>query len=290
MEGPWITAPKTPESTDKPGKSLTLIHDDDVAKSLGYQGGFVGGSTVMAITSPAIFASFGHNWYESGVYSARLSKPVFTGDEVRVIWEESEPDPGDKRKITFCLEKRDGLLTTFGWAALGEPGQKLKPPWERYLSPPAESADDLVPEMQVGDRYPDFDCCMTKDRIIPKFDGIHDYNWWYRVASPWGDPIVPPSELGIMALTGAVERTGDLASQRLQNSMWTGFEAVVYGPVFVGHNYHFQSWLCEKGKTARSVFFTTELTMDDEDGRRVAIFHHKSRHLISDIGDIESKP
>lgn len=56
MEGPWIKAPKTPESTDRPGKSLTLIHDDDVAKSLGYQGGF----TIMAITSPAIFASFGH--------------------------------------------------------------------------------------------------------------------------------------------------------------------------------------------------------------------------------------
>lgn len=55
MEGPWIKAPKTPESTERPGQSLTLIHDDDVAKSLGYQGGFVGGSTVMGITSPAIF-------------------------------------------------------------------------------------------------------------------------------------------------------------------------------------------------------------------------------------------
>jgi len=289
MKGLWIKAPKTPESTERQGKSLTLIHDDEVAKTLGYKGGFVGGSTLMAVTHLATFASFGHNWYECGAYSVRLAKPVFTEDEIRVVWEESEPDPGDKRKITFMLEKRDGERTTFGWAALGKPGQKLTPPWERNPVSFAEPADDLMSEMQVGDRHPDFECCMSKERFIPKFDQLGDYNWWYRVASPWGGPIVPPSELGIMVLSGTLQRVEDPARKKLRTSMWAGFEVVVNGPVFVDHNYHFKSLLCEMGKTERSLFLTDELTMDDDNGRRVAVIHNKSRHLIGDLVQVENK-
>ncbi len=279
MEGPWIKAPKTPESTEKP-ETPTLMHDDEVAKGLGFQGGFVGGSTLMAVTNSAIFASFGHNWYEGGAYSVKFAKPVYTGDEIRVVWEESEPDPDDKRKITFWIEKRDGTQTTFGWAALGEAGRKLTPPWERKPISPAETASDLLPEMKVGDKYPDFDCCLSKEMFIPKLDQIEDYNWWYRIASPWGEPIVPPSELGIMAAVGVVQQMENATMEILPTAVWAGFEVVVYGPVFIGHNYHLQSWLYEKCKTARStVFFTDELTVDDENGRRVAIIHNKNAIL-----------
>lgn len=85
----------------------------------------------MGVATPAIFASFRHEWYENGTYSVRYVRPVYAGDEIRVVWEEVEPDFGDSRKISFWLEKRDGEQTTFGWAALGEAGTKLMPPWER---------------------------------------------------------------------------------------------------------------------------------------------------------------
>lgn len=283
MEGPWIKVPKTPESTERSEKPITLIHDDEVAKSLGYKGGFVGGSTVMGISVPAIFASFSHIWYESGAYYIRLTKPVFAGDEVRVVWEEAKTDYGDKRKIAFHVEGRDGTQSAVGWAALGNPGEKLTPPWMREPAPPSESADDLIPEQRVGDEYPIFTTRMTRDKFIPKFDGIQDYNWWYRVTSPWGAPIVPPSELGIMCLSDTVQRAGDLKQTKLRNSIWSGFEAVVYAPVFVDRDYHFRSWICEQGKTPRSVFVTTEYIMNDENERRIAVLRHKARYLISDL-------
>lgn len=161
----------------------------------------------MGVATPAIFASFRHEWYENGTYSVRYVRPVYAGDEIRVVWEEVEPDFGDSRKISFGLEKRDGEQTTFGWAALGEDGTKLTPPWERGSFSPAEPADNLAPELHFGDKQPPFEVCLSKENQTNRLDKVCELDWWFRIASPWGAPIIHLGELGTTALTGAQLRT-----------------------------------------------------------------------------------
>ncbi len=281
MEGPWIEAPKTPESTSRPGPTVTLIHDDEVARSLGFKGGFVGGPVLMGVATPAIFASFGHEWYENGTYSVRWVRPVYAGDEIRVAWEEVKPDSGDSRKISFRLEKRDGEQTTFGWASIGEAGSELKPPWERGTATPAQSADDLAPELHVGDKQPPFEFCLSREDQIARLDKIRELDWWYRSVSPWGPPILHPSELGTLVLTGARQRTEPRPSRLPRTPMYAGFDVVFEGPMFVDRTYRSEPHLCDKGRTERSMFTVTEHRISDDRGKVVAIARGKGRYLLS---------
>jgi hypothetical protein len=286
--GPWVKVWKPPESATRPGPAITLIHDDEVAKSLGFAGGLVGGPTLAAVTTPAIFASFGHSWYENGAYSVRYVRPVYDQEEVRVVWQELKPDLGDKRKITFWLERRDGERTTFGWAALGGAAHKLTAPWERSIdaaAPPAESADDLLPNMHVGDTLSPFDCLMTREDILARHDRLEDRNWWYSVASPWGAPILPPDDLGVMVLQRPRQPQAEGETQRTtgRTPMYAGFDLVVYGPLFTDRTYRFHPRLVEKGRSERSVFFSYEYGIDDESGQRVAVARAKTRHFISTL-------
>jgi hypothetical protein len=286
MHGPWIKVPKPDDSRGRPGPKITEIHDDDKAKSLGYPGGFVGGITLANVTVPALFASFGHTWYENGAYTVNFAKPVFDQEEVRVVWEEVEPDPGDKNKIHFWLERRNGEQTTFGWAAVGEQGgQRVTPPWERAAQKPADPEEDLLPEIKLGEEH-EFEYSREKDVMIQQLGLLQDYNWWYRIASPWGDPILPPPEIAYMVMVGsAIAREGQQRSSRFRSFMDGGRELVVCGPLFSDRIYHILARTVEKGRTKRSVYFISEAFIDDEHGNRVAILRSRANHLIKDLID-----
>ena len=289
--GPWVKMKKPLESSQwGKGRSWvsTLIHDDAAARALGFAGGFVGGASLEGVMATAIFISFGHTWYESGASSVRILKPVYNDEEVRVVWEESETDPGDKRKIAVWLEKQDGDRVAAGWAAIGEPGEKLTPPWQRNptrAASPPESADDLLPYHAVGDTYPLREYRVTKDEAAARLDSFGDQNLWYRLASPWGGPIINPSQVGdFLHRRGAedeVERPKERRSP--QFAMYVGVDVVVYGPVFLDHTYRIGGWLCEKGLSPRSAFLTREYTLEDDKGMRLAIARFPQRFLLSAI-------
>ena len=278
--GLWVRVQKPPVPI--PG---TLVHNDQPAQELGFSSGLVGGPTLAAVTIPALEASFSHHWYESGVYSVRFARPAYDGEEVRVVWEDSEPGQGEQRRIDFRVEKRDGERVTFGWAALGEPGQKLTPPWESTPAPAAEPAEDLMPYLHVGDTQPPFECRPSEDPrswVVSRLDMIDDRNLWYRVASPWGAPILTPVRISELTRQYAGPLI-QLTRLKMRTIMDAGFDVVVYSPVFIDGTYRVQSWLCDKGQSERSVFWTIGSSIDDSDGRRVAMVRLKSRRLISDL-------
>lgn len=290
MNGPWTKVPKPSESTTSGRPAVTSIHDDETARALGYAGGWVGGATLSGITALPIVAALGYRWYENGVYSVRFAKPVYDREEVRAVWEDSEPDLGDKRKLTFWIERRNGERTSFGWAAIGDTGQTPRPPWGRNPGRQAELADDLLPQMQVGDKLPSFECRMSKEQSIALLDQLEDWNWWCGMASPQGDHILSPMEIRGMLFLGerrdSPERqtTQTTRSRQLSPPIDAGFDVVVYRALFTDHTYHIESRLCEKWQSAHSVFWTSESGFDDENGRRVAVVRWKVAHLIEDLG------
>ena len=65
--------------------STNKIHDDDVARSLGFRGGLVPGVDVYAYLCHVPAEQWGERWVERGAISARFASPVYDGDAVSVV-------------------------------------------------------------------------------------------------------------------------------------------------------------------------------------------------------------
>lgn len=70
-------------------ESANKIHDDTVAKSLGFRGGLVPGVDVYAYLCHIPAEEWGRDWLERGTMTARFASPVYDGDIVTV---EGPPD------------------------------------------------------------------------------------------------------------------------------------------------------------------------------------------------------
>ena len=68
-------------------ESANKIHDDAVARNLGFSGGLVPGVDVLAYLTHLPAANWGRAWLEGGALSGRLQSPVYDGDAVEVIAE-----------------------------------------------------------------------------------------------------------------------------------------------------------------------------------------------------------
>src|SRR5260370_21098087 len=66
------------------GHSANKIHDDAVARQLGFRGGLVPGVTVYAYMTRPLVAACGREWVEGGTASVRFVKPVYAGEVVTV--------------------------------------------------------------------------------------------------------------------------------------------------------------------------------------------------------------
>jgi hypothetical protein len=65
-------------------ESANKIHDDSVARGLGFRGGLVPGVDVFAYLCHLPAQRWGRDWLERGTIEARFGAPVYDGDEVTV--------------------------------------------------------------------------------------------------------------------------------------------------------------------------------------------------------------
>ncbi len=65
-------------------ESANKIHDDTVAKNLGFRGGLVPGVDVYAYLCHLPAAAWGRDWLERGTITATFASPVYDGDTVDV--------------------------------------------------------------------------------------------------------------------------------------------------------------------------------------------------------------
>jgi len=122
--------------------STNKIHDDDVARGLGFRGGLVPGVDVYAYLCHLPAERWGREWVERGTMTARFRSPVYDGDLVEVI-AEPEPVPGGGEALTFELRDPSGEACAVGRASLpdepvGAPRQPREPGEWPVGDPPAE--------------------------------------------------------------------------------------------------------------------------------------------------------
>src|SRR5580692_4993348 len=92
--------------------SENKIHDDAVARRLGFTGGLVPGVAVYAYMAHMPVARWGRAWLENGIAECRLRKPVYDGALVRVT------AVADRDVLALAAES-GGLACATGEARMG---------------------------------------------------------------------------------------------------------------------------------------------------------------------------
>ncbi len=282
--GPWTMVNKPPSSIDVTAQGVlprTLIHDDETARAMGYKAGIVGGLTLLNVTAAAIPASFGQAWFEGGIFTVRHKNVGYEG-EYRAIWEIVPADSPDTRKMTFHLENREGGTSTYGWASTFKPGTKPVPPWERNRAVRQTTGRDAAPEVVVGATREPFDIVVNPEDVKEK-----DPNWWYRVASPWGGPILSPLDLASVFYHGRRINPA-YVEPKVRGPVLAGMDAgtdlVVYEPVFLSRTYTIGTKAADKWQTEKTAFSSTEYTFTDKrTGRLAAVVRNYGARQLRDL-------
>ncbi len=123
--------------------SENKIHDDATARRFGFSGGLVGGVHVYAYMTHQPLAHWGRAWLEHGIGDCRFTKPVYEGDIVEIVADETA-DGLDLRVISR------GEVCATGSAALPAP---VAPPVIaefQSTTPPAHDARTAADETSLA--------------------------------------------------------------------------------------------------------------------------------------------
>lgn len=120
--------------------STNKIHDDTVAKDLGFRGGLVPGVDVFAYLTHLPAANWGRAWLDGGAITGRFQTPVYDGDTVEVIAEPIERTGDDVTALDLTLFDSAGLGCAVGVALAA--------------APEAPPAVDFIPEAPLAQKPP----------------------------------------------------------------------------------------------------------------------------------------
>jgi acyl dehydratase len=93
-------------------ESANKIHDDAVARNLGFKGGLVPGVDVLAYLTHLPAANWGRAWLDDGAITGRFDRPTYDGDRVEVIAEPLD----DGAALDLTLFDSEGLGCAVGVA------------------------------------------------------------------------------------------------------------------------------------------------------------------------------
>jgi hypothetical protein len=124
MSTPTTTGSKLPTRTihtiNSARESKGSIHDDEKAREMGYEGGFVGGVTVLGYMMRVMHENFGRAWLESGQFNGRLRQPTYADVDVTVegtVVEEPSAANGGRGAGELRVLDPNGAVTAFASAS-----------------------------------------------------------------------------------------------------------------------------------------------------------------------------
>jgi acyl dehydratase len=149
--------------------STNKIHDDAVAKGLGFRGGLVPGVDVYAYLCHLPAEHWGEAWLERGTIWARFESPVYDGDEVEITATETG---GDVLELT--LDDSSGGRCAVGRAALatGAPPALVVDEWP--AGPPPAVPPPASEETITGPAFGCLEVTFHADRAGEYLDDIRE--------------------------------------------------------------------------------------------------------------------
>jgi hypothetical protein len=245
------------------------IHDDEAARSLGFEAAFVPGSTVATAAMPALFHFFGERWMEGGWYVFKFVTPVYTSNDVRETGRLE-----DSGSIEVRLETSEGRLCCTGMAGLG-----YERPWDATQDG-RQGAGLALPGVELGITYDEREFQVSAESSLALLDSAGDETPWYRDASAWGPPLVPPERLMNVALD--LTRSRRLQIDGVRNpGMWAEHALALRKPLFIETPYVIREHVADKGRSGRTVFLTYEFSIHSLEGEELASGRHKVKWLAA---------
>ncbi len=259
------------------------LHDDNMARDLGFRAGPIEGPTHFSQFIPLLHHVFGNAWFEHGCISAHYQNMVIEGEEVRAF---AQLPAKKSSSIHIWAEKREGTPVLTGTASIGpDYGQTELAKRMAALRP----ANQLVimrdlkvgqkgagnPEkvrmgfdQHMGNRYP--------FSLNDKLKVITEPSPWYTrdggVSSPWGRAIIPFEMISVLleySVAKAGFRTrgpavGLFAAQEIK---------LIKGPLFVDHPYELE----------REIIALSESKRTESNWVRTRVYDGMTRELVAEM-------
>ncbi|MEJ7585868.1 MAG: hypothetical protein WKF43_17695 [Acidimicrobiales bacterium] len=148
--------------------SSNKIHDDAVARSLGFRGGLVPGVDVYAYLCHLPAERWGREWLERGTITARFDAPVYDGDEVEITGAVAHDD-----QLELTLVDSSGNRCAHGRAT--RPGKT--PTLTPVSLPSARPPDDppaATPEVLTDATFGAIEATFVADRAAEYLDDVRE--------------------------------------------------------------------------------------------------------------------
>ena len=217
------------------------VHDDEMAKDLGFSGAPIEGPTHFSQFVPLLYEVFGNAWFETGCISAHYQNMVVEGEEVRAFVR-----PGEKI-CDIWAEKRDGTPVLTGTASIGPDHPESELDRRRAKLRPADKLVILA-DVEVGYTINEEDpVTMGFDQnmgemypftLNNKLQCITEPCPWYEDGedSPWGRPIIPVEMISV--LTYYTSRRNEMPVKGPSVGLFADQEIkLIKGPLFVDYPY-----------------------------------------------------
>ncbi len=254
-EGWLVGAYRRPRnlSSDERGS----IHDDAVAKKLGFRGGTVAGSIHMEQFPPLLMHTFGERWFETGSLSTYFRNATTDREAVRACVQRSPV--ADDSQTDVAMEKEDGTLVLEGTASIGDP--RAPSMLRRKLDEPRDAGElRILSEIAPGDLDP-VSARLSREVVAARASAVTEPLDWYTKDSPWGAPIVSPT-LVVHLMVGIQ------SSMHLRRDGSVGLYGAIEvrhlnGPVFVERNYEVSGKILALGTTPKTEYMWYETLLSD---------------------------
>lgn len=210
------------------------IHDDDMARKLGFQGGTVAGNIHCEQFPPLLEAAFGEGWRRTGGLSLYFLNATTDGEPVQAFVGPAEDLGEGRRRAAVWMEKTDGTRVCEGTASVGGPDASSA---LRQRLADVRPAHDLriLAKSKVGDHVKAVPSRLDSAVVLPRLDMITEPKPEYRDATMYGERVAAPSVAidALRVVEGPLFKTGDAFV-----GMFGAIELqYVDGPIFVDHDY-----------------------------------------------------
>lgn len=241
--GPWRTPYNI--AADAEGS----IHNDETARELGLEGGWIAGSIHMEQFVPLFLKRFGPDWLEAGGFSVYFKNATLSGQRVRAAL---KPDLDDRRVSKLIMHDSKDRVVCEGEAWLGE----------RPATTSLRSRMQRFSDSEIGPLLSDLSAGARASKVssyIPKARLERDRKKITEPIQAYKQGVLPPN-LAIDTL-----RAVEPVLTRLPETavgLYGGIELqLIDGPICAGTRYAANGKVLELGQTPRTevLFYESHL-------------------------------